>query len=140
MIYCWHPVSTLTLCHVRFFICRRLFYNWIVKINRIIIADGCKLAHTKTNKIVHVFLKKDYTEFIHVYKFLWQYFVYNLRKYLYQKKDYIEFIQLTLAIFCLQFKIQSIDKNQCSFSISLYWYLYFIPKKWWYQYIYTVYQ
>ena len=49
---------------------------------------------------MYIDLKKDYTEFVHVYKLLWQYFVYNLRKYLYQKKDYIEFIQLALAIFC----------------------------------------
>ena len=66
----------------------------------------------KQTKYLHVYLKKDYTEFIHVYKLLWQYFVYNLRKYLSQKKDYIEFIQLPLAIFCSQFKKIFISKGR----------------------------
>ena len=87
IIYCRHPVSMLTICHVRFFICRRLFYNWIIKINRIIIADGCKRAHTKTNKIFTCISKKRLS-WIHTC------------------------VEIALAIFCLQFKKIFISKER----------------------------
>ena len=87
IIYCWHPVSMLTICHVGFFICRRLFYNWIIKINRIIIADGCKCAHTKTNKIFTCISKK---------RLSWIYTC----------------VEIALAIFCLQFKKIFISKER----------------------------